>query len=172
MGNCCYCCGCTCTDSIVGDGSSVYSQEHGTWCNNKTLLRDHTIALAWYSRVTFASDIARGMCYLHERGIVHRDLKADNCFYDEKSMRVKVADFGTGHIREHILSKERTPPWSFSMSVHSPTLASSDAPRDQSRTLSSGGGSLMWMSPERLRGQRLKERDAKASDVYRYVLCR
>lgn len=51
----------------------------------KSLLLDLSQELSWGIRVRFASDIAQGMRYLHEKGTVHRDLKADNCEFDFNS---------------------------------------------------------------------------------------
>lgn len=38
----------------------------------KTLVLDQSTPISWKLRVTFATDIASGMAYLHERGTVHR----------------------------------------------------------------------------------------------------
>ncbi|CAI5489532.1 unnamed protein product [Closterium sp. Naga37s-1] len=43
--------------------------------------------------VRLALHIARGLCYLHARDVVHRDLKSDNLLLDHKGT-VKIADFG------------------------------------------------------------------------------
>ncbi|CAI5477744.1 unnamed protein product [Closterium sp. Yama58-4] len=43
--------------------------------------------------VRLALHIARGLCYLHARDVVHRDLKSDNLLLDHKGA-VKIADFG------------------------------------------------------------------------------
>ncbi|MBI5864976.1 MAG: serine/threonine protein kinase [Planctomycetes bacterium] len=40
----------------------------------------------------FLSGIAKGLTYLHDRGVVHRDLKPGNIFYDEGY--VKIGDYG------------------------------------------------------------------------------
>ena len=37
------------------------------------------------------------MAYLHEKGIVHRDLKSDNCLLNHE-LTAKVADFGTSRL--------------------------------------------------------------------------
>lgn len=39
-------------------------------------------------------DILEGVAYLHEQGIMHRDLKPQNIIYISKTKEVKIIDFG------------------------------------------------------------------------------
>ena len=49
--------------------------------------------------IKIAADVSRGMDYLHQRKIIHRDLKAANLLMDEHNI-VKIADFGVARIIE------------------------------------------------------------------------
>ncbi|XP_071703283.1 serine/threonine-protein kinase STY46-like isoform X2 [Rutidosis leptorrhynchoides] len=56
----------------------------------------HTLTLV--QLVEFAIDVCRGMEYLHQNNIIHRDLKTANLLMDSNNV-VKVADFGVARFQ-------------------------------------------------------------------------
>ena len=49
--------------------------------------------LPWHNRLNIAIETATALVFLHESGIIHRDVKGSNILLDE-NFTVKVADFG------------------------------------------------------------------------------
>jgi len=85
-------------------------------------MSSYNTAFPWSLRFEVSLGIARGLLLIHNKGIIHRDVKSLNVLLDN-NMIAKVSDFG--------LSKIKT--------------------RSQSFTTATGGpnaGSLLWKAPE------------------------
>ena len=64
--------------------------------NLRTFIRSHA-PFPWRLRVSYATDVARAVAYLHARQCIHRDLKGENLLITSND-RLKVADFGFARI--------------------------------------------------------------------------
>lgn len=99
--------------------------------------------LDFVSAIKVLRDSARGMDFLHKRGIVHRDMKAANLLIDEHNV-VKVCDFGVARLK--------------------PTSINTSEKSSYSAEMTAETGTYRWMSPEMLEH---KPYDHKA-DVYSF----
>ncbi|XP_032627764.2 dual specificity testis-specific protein kinase 1-like, partial [Chelonoidis abingdonii] len=102
---------------------------------NLEQLLDSPVPLSWAVRVRLALDIARGLRYLHSKGIFHRDLTSKNCLVksEDNGYTAVVGDFGLA---------EKIPTYS------------EDAQKEPLAVV----GSPYWMAPEVLRGELYNEK--------------
>lgn len=66
------------------------------YCEGNNLLTDiiKDGSLTENSARGYLREITEGLCYLHARAVIHRDLKPDNILVEQKSKSVKIVNFG------------------------------------------------------------------------------
>ncbi|KAH9922313.1 kinase-like protein [Epithele typhae] len=65
--------------------------------NLRMYIHDKNKPFPWRLRMSFATDIARALAYLHARKCIHRDLKGENLLVTANG-RLKITDFGFARI--------------------------------------------------------------------------
>ncbi|KIK56187.1 hypothetical protein GYMLUDRAFT_47402 [Collybiopsis luxurians FD-317 M1] len=65
--------------------------------NLRYYIHDKAKPFPWRLRLSFATDIARALAYLHARKCIHRDLKGENLLVTANG-RLKITDFGFARI--------------------------------------------------------------------------
>ncbi|KAG0256886.1 hypothetical protein DFQ27_005430 [Actinomortierella ambigua] len=103
--------------------------------------KGHLACDDWVTKRRLAHEIARGLAYIHQEGVLHRDLKSANVLLT-KHMDVKLADFGLAQIRS----------------------MASTASSVGGQTSKGAAGTLRWMAPELLSAD--KPVYSTKSDVY------
>ena len=84
--------------------------------------------MAWGPVLTLLKQVAAGLAVLHDCGIVHRDVRAENVFISSRDpLTVKIGDLGLSHV-----------------------LASASSSCSVSKITD---GPIAWMSPEALAGK-------------------
>ena len=65
--------------------------------NLRSYIHGKTKPFPWRLRLSFATDVARALAYLHARRCIHRDLKGENLLVTSNG-RLKITDFGFARI--------------------------------------------------------------------------
>ncbi|GAA5862700.1 hypothetical protein JCM3774_001890 [Rhodotorula dairenensis] len=69
--------------------------------NLRQYILDRSLPFPWRLRISFATDIARALAYLHARNTMHRDLKGENLLVTDNE-RLKACDFGLARVAAQI----------------------------------------------------------------------
>lgn len=80
-----------------GPDGRIYIISEFVGGNLRSFIADKKKPFDWPLRISFATDIARAVAYLHARNCLHRDLKGENLLITD-NRRIKVCDFGFARI--------------------------------------------------------------------------
>jgi serine/threonine protein kinase len=148
----------------------------------ESALHNDEFDLPWRLRVTFGMHVALGMEHLHERHMLHRDLKSANVLLNEQRTIAKVCDFGLARVvrpaRRHVVQspftgvKRLLPIVDVSIdgindgqsALHMDRAGVSVADA-RAALMTKAAGTTLWMAPEVFRGD---QRYTKAVDVYSF----
>ncbi|KAJ2967623.1 hypothetical protein NUW54_g13456 [Trametes sanguinea] len=83
--------------SRAPDGRIFIISEYIENGNLRMYIHDKSKPFPWRLRLSFATDIARALAYLHARKCIHRDLKGENLLVTANG-RLKITDFGFARI--------------------------------------------------------------------------
>lgn len=103
-------------------------------------------------RMIYIKDIVEGMRFLHEKGFLHRDLKAANVLCTSAG-RCKVTDFGLSR-ENKALKEEKTRRMSHTLQASETRSPSLNASVNSTKAdMTSFMGSILWMAPEIMRNK-------------------
>ncbi|MCO5589548.1 hypothetical protein L7F22_043516 [Adiantum nelumboides] len=80
-----------------GQDGRIYIVSEFVGPNVRQQIADKKKPFDWPLRISYATDIARAVAYLHARNCMHRDLKGENLLITD-NQRIKVCDFGFARI--------------------------------------------------------------------------
>jgi TolA-binding protein len=83
-------------------GNYYLVMEHVDGGSLDEIIRDRRLPI--YQVVNIALQIARGLEFAHQKGVVHRDIKPSNILITRESGTVKITDFGIAKLAEEQLS--------------------------------------------------------------------
>ncbi len=122
---------------------------------------EHEGRLPWREVLRIFCEVLSALQYAHERGVIHRDIKPSNILIAGDST-VKLSDFGLGHAAQmHSVQMSRKS-GGFDRDSEVVMTRGEGLGAGQSGPRGSASGTILYMSPQQLRG----EEPSPADDLY------
>ncbi|KAK7802296.1 hypothetical protein U0070_012818 [Myodes glareolus] len=130
-----------------GNLMHVLKAEVGGAFQQSVLMCQVSVPLSVKGRIIM--EIIEGMCYLHDKGVIHKDLKPENILVDH-DFHIKIADLGVASFKT----------WS------KLTKEEHNKQKEVNSIAKKNGGTLYYMAPEHLNDVNAKA--TEKSDVYSF----
>ncbi|KAF9400248.1 hypothetical protein BGX21_004672 [Mortierella sp. AD011] len=109
--------------------------------------------------------ILEGLVHIHSQGMIHRDLKPVNIFLDANG-DVKIGDFGLATSNSQVLADLKSQSQAVTETILMSRSASYDRAHDDGLSLTTGVGTVFYVSPEVLNGAANGVRYNTKADMY------
>ncbi|KAF9430611.1 hypothetical protein BGZ76_000773 [Entomortierella beljakovae] len=109
--------------------------------------------------------ILEGLVHIHSQGMIHRDLKPVNIFLDANG-DVKIGDFGLATSNAQVLSDLKSQSQAVTETILMSRSTSYDRAHDDGLSLTTGVGTVFYVSPEVLNGATNGVRYNSKADMY------
>ncbi|KAF9926747.1 hypothetical protein FBU30_003741 [Linnemannia zychae] len=109
--------------------------------------------------------ILEGLVHIHSQGMIHRDLKPVNIFLDANG-DVKIGDFGLATSNSQLVSELKTQNQAVTETILMSRSTSYDRAHDDGLSLTTGVGTVFYVSPEVLNGAVNGVRYNSKADMY------
>ncbi len=99
---------------------------------------------------SICSQIGQALAFIHQQGVIHRDIKPQNILFDDKTGFYKLGDFGIARDLNTILTVTQSQSSAGSIAFIAPEVASGEHLGDGSSDLYSFGAVMYWLWTGRL----------------------
>jgi serine/threonine protein kinase len=138
-----------CSVQTLADFLADHEARIGSMSSSLTQANHYAVDIPFALRLF--KQIANGVKYVHKQGLIHRDLKPQNCFIDEAG-NVKVGDFGLSRVNTNTNAIGASNDYDSDQDGDYSTLINNEQSCAADAENTAGVGTRAYASPEQMRG--------------------